>query len=292
MFKTECVDIKTEPLDNESDDVLYESCSSHLNNNTEYREVVEFQHIKTENYFYPESQANLLLQSDNLCNKTNYGNIGGLYPTAMETDFSYNYDNGQDDDDSSNKSLDLHVCQYNCEKSLLGRFKLPTFDGGCSTRRRQCFNVKTSPKLYKCQLCIREFHQMANLSGHLEYTHGVKAYSKCNGCFGVFDLKITTGQCSPRIMCNRCEKKLRNPESSRTTRVGNKHRCNVCSKLLCSPYVLAEHMRLHTGEKPYKCKLCPKQYTKSSTLTNHLKIVHRLIKRNVVQYHPTCQEKI
>ena len=38
------------------------------------------------------------------------------------------------------------------------------------------------------------------------------------------------------------------------------HKCNLCSKQVSSSFMLKEHMNMHSGEKPYKCEECEKEF--------------------------------
>lgn len=57
----------------------------------------------------------------------------------------------------------------------------------------------------------------------------------------------------------------------------NDHQCTICGKELLSAYTLANHMRSHTGERPYGCSVCEKFFKTKSNLNEHYRLVFLLL---------------
>ncbi|XP_061521595.1 sal-like protein 3b [Phycodurus eques] len=69
------------------------------------------------------------------------------------------------------------------------------------------------------------------------------------------------------------------------------NRCVLCKRVLSCPSALKMHYRIHTGERPFKCRVCGRAFTTKGNLKTHVG-VHRENPPAQVQHScPICQKR-
>ncbi len=112
---------------------------------------------------------------------------------------------------------------------------------------------------FVCDLCEKRFNCKSKLEQHRIVHTFVKPFAcDADGCEKKF-----TQKASMRLHKCRVHEK-----------VPSKYRCEHCDRSCSTSDVLKNHLRTHTGERPYACTKCAMKFTQRSSVQAHCRAAH------------------
>ncbi|XP_072016198.1 uncharacterized protein [Amphiura filiformis] len=161
-----------------------------------------------------------------------------------------------------------HKCQH-CNKMFSNTLTLRNhkrlFHGEQSTKltlqyHKNLHHGEIKPRIhgppYVCKICNKMYASRKSLKRH-EPAHSRNTDQKflCSICSKVFHIESSLKQ-----------HELKHDK-------GNyHHKCNECGKKFFTAWMVKQHVRIHTGEKPFLCSICGKGFNQKVVLKAHERV--------------------
>ncbi|CAH1793091.1 unnamed protein product [Owenia fusiformis] len=181
-------------------------------------------------------------------------------------------DNIYDSEATANNHLHRHINLFICKicKMTFISFALWRVHG----------NVHGDPK-YICHICGSQFKHRSQLTSHKEIHIAPIVCELCGKHFKTKPnlLNHKRGvheQTTERFQCDQCPQifHLKNRLNRHVLSHSKPFHCTYCDQRFGYKKYLIQHVRIHTGEKPYKCSTCGVGFRQKNSLNVHNKSHH------------------
>nr|XP_045607304.1 zinc finger protein 665-like [Procambarus clarkii] len=146
-------------------------------------------------------------------------------------------------------------------------------------------------QLHPCMKCNRKFSCRTGLREHVLQVHDHVSVTKggrlvCVQCNKSFNYRhhylnhVAHHSDEKTHKCQKCKKGFLTSQAlyCHTKQVHEKYNyrypCETCEKVFICNAKLVEHVRTHTGEKPFECGICSVAFAAKATYKSHMKLVH------------------
>lgn len=145
---------------------------------------------------------------------------------------------------------------------------------------------------FECEQCDRKFSEDRNLKKHIKVVHdeaksnvtrvsGDRICAYCNVAVGPLQSTMVDHMWTAHsygFACPQCDRQFRNLynmfDHLRAHSGVRPYECTECGRRYSSAMILKIHMRIHTNERPCLCPECGKSFYNSSSLASHHKRYH------------------
>ena len=136
-----------------------------------------------------------------------------------------------------------------------------------------------------CDKCNNKYVSRTGLRNHMMQAHDNVTFN-CSTCNIDFDTKYKlfahqrkAHSTEKEFECQHCGLRFHAVSLRKKHEMSHEapqFQCSHCPKKLASVKALEIHERYHTGEKPFKCTMCPNEFVSKSRLFQHTRGVHKV----------------